>query len=161
MSTTPELTVKRTDGKIYSHVRRKWLVETPEERVRQEYLHVLVNEYGYSLEQIDEELSVTGPGSGDARADFLIWRTAQEKVDGKTALIVVECKADNVTIDREVYKQGANYAQYERAKFFVTHNNRETKYWKVDLERRMPNFIEIENIPAANASDKEIEELIA
>jgi len=161
VSSTPELTVRRTGGKIYSHVRKKWLVETPEERVRQEYLCVLVSEYGYSLEQIDEELSVTGPGSGDARADFLIWRTAQEKADGKTALIVVECKADNVTIDREVYKQGANYAQYERSKFFVTHNNRETKYWKVDLERRMPNFIEIENIPAADASDKEIEELIA
>ncbi len=30
-------------GKIYSHVRKKWLVETPEETVRQEYLLHLVN----------------------------------------------------------------------------------------------------------------------
>lgn len=29
------LQVKRKDGKIYSHIRKKWLVETPEERVRQ------------------------------------------------------------------------------------------------------------------------------
>ena len=28
---------------------------TPEERVRQEYLHVLIDEYGYYLDQIEEE----------------------------------------------------------------------------------------------------------
>jgi type I restriction enzyme M protein len=161
MSVKKTLSVEKKNGEIFSHIRKKWLIETPEERVRQEYLCVLVNEYGYSLDQIDEELSVTGRGSGDARADFLIWRTPQEKTDKKTALIVVECKADNVTIDNKTYWQGANYAQYERAKFFVTHNNRESKYWKVDLERRMPNFDEIEDIPHADATDKEIEEIIS
>ncbi len=142
------LSIERKNGEIYSHIRKKWLVETPEECVRQEYLCVLVNEYGYSLDQIDEELSVTGRGAGDARADFLIWRTPQEKADRKTAIIVVECKADNITIDNKTYLQGANYAQYGRAKFFVTHNNRETKFWKVDLERLMPNYDEIEDIPS-------------
>lgn len=161
MSIKKPLSVERKNGEVYSRIRKKWLIETPEERVRQEYLCVLVNEYGYSLEQIDEELSVTGKGSGDARADFLIWRTPREKADKKTALIVVECKADNVTIDNRTYLQGANYAQYERAKFFVTHNNRESKFWKVNLEKRMPNFDEIEDIPHADATDKEIEEIIS
>jgi len=152
---------KNNKGQIYSHIRKKWLHETPEEKVRQEYLVTLINEYGFDIEQIDEEVSVTGRGSGDARADFLIWRTVQDRVDSKPAMIVVECKADNVSIDTKTYQQGANYAQYERAKFFVTHNNRETKYWRVDLKKRMPNFDEIENIPHAEASDKEIEELIS
>jgi type I restriction enzyme M protein len=49
------LSVERKNGEIFSHIRKKWLMETPEERVRQEYLCVLVNEYGYALEQIDEE----------------------------------------------------------------------------------------------------------
>lgn len=155
-----ELKVKRNNGKIWSHIRNKWLYETPEERVRQEYLCVLVNQYGYSLDQIAEEEVVDGRGSGAARADFLIWRSTQERHNKNTAFIVVECKSDNVTIDAKTYTQGANYAQYERAKFFVTHNNRETKYWKVDLARRMPNFDEIENIPHNDASDKEIEKLI-
>jgi len=79
-----QLNVERRSGEIYSHIRKKWLIETPEERVRQEHLCVLVNEYGYGLAQITEELSVTGRGSGDARADFLIWRTPQEKTDKKT-----------------------------------------------------------------------------
>lgn len=157
-----QIDVKRNDkGQIFSHIRKKWLHETPEERVRQEYLCVLVNEYGFEPEQIDEEISVTGRGSGDARADFLIWRNVQERSEDKPAMIVVECKADNVSIDARTYNQGANYSQYERAKFFVTHNNRETKYWRVDLEKRMPNFDEIENIPHADSSDKQIEELVS
>lgn len=48
--------LKRKDGKILSSVRKKWLVETPEEYVRQEYLLVLFHEYGYCLEQIAEEV---------------------------------------------------------------------------------------------------------
>lgn len=157
-----QLTVRREDGKIWSYIRKKWLDETPEESVRQEYLCTLVNEYGFSLEQIDEEVSVPGDrGTKDARADFVIWRTVQDRRDGKTILIVVECKADNVAIDQRAYIQGSNYAQYERAKFFVTHNRRRTKFWKVDLEKRVPNYSEVKDIPHANASDREIDDLLA
>ena len=131
--------------------------------MRQEFVCHLVNEYGFSLEQMDEEVSPPGDarGRGDARADVLIWRSVKDKLDRKKALAVVECKADTVTIDRKTYEQGAHYAQYEQARFFVTHNSRETKFWKVDHARRFPNFDEITDIPHADASDKEIEALIA
>src|SRR2546422_5631837 len=148
-------------NQVFSPVRQKWVQLTPEERVRQEYLQILVNEYGYSIDQIAEEEEVTGRGSGDARADFLIWRTLESKQKQEHAFIIVECKADNITISLKDYRQGANYAQYEHASFFVTHNNKETKYWKVDATRRMPNYDEIENIPHADASDKQIQELLA
>ncbi len=46
-----------SNGKIWSHIRQKWYLETPEERVRQEYVCALVNEYEYSLEQMEEEMS--------------------------------------------------------------------------------------------------------
>jgi type I restriction enzyme M protein len=148
-------------NEIFSPLRQKWVQLTPEERVRQEFLFVLINEYGYFLDQIDEETPVTSRGSAQARADFLIWRTPEAKKQQEHALIVIECKADNVNISLKDYVQGANYAQYEHARFFVTHNHRETKYWKVDDKRRMPNYDEIENIPHADATDKDIEELLA
>ncbi len=154
--------VKRDDkGRIWSHVRQTWLHETPEERVRQEYLCALVNEYGYTLGQIAEEMAVVERGSSKARADFLIWRSAQDRASGLKPLIVVECKADNVTIDQTAYTQGSNYAQYTGARFFVTHNHRETKYFKVDHARMAPNFDEIEDIPHTDATDREIGALIA
>ena len=59
-------------NQILSILRQKWVALTPEERVRQEYLRILMEEYGYKADQIEEEVSVTGRGSGDARADFLI-----------------------------------------------------------------------------------------
>ena len=98
-------------NQIFSILRQKWVALTPEERVRQEYLRVLIEEYGFKSEQIEEEVSVTGRGSGDARADFLIWRTPEARRRQEHALIVVECKADNVTISLKDYMQGANYAQ--------------------------------------------------
>lgn len=145
---------------IWSPLRQTWLVATPEEQVRQEYLCALVNDYGFKLEQIAEELDVIGRGSAKARADFVIWRTPQDKADDKSPLIVVECKADNVTINRTVYEQGENYARHANARFFVTHNRRETKYWRVLHDKMPKNIEEIDDIPHADASDKEIDELI-
>ena len=139
-----------------------WLVETPEETVRQEYVCTLVNEYGFTLAQMDEEIRVAGRrGTGNAKADILVWRTPGDKDAGKHAFIVVECKADNVSIDPHSYQQGANYAQYEQAPFFVAHNNRQTKVFKVDLAKRAPNFSEIQDIPHADATDRQVEELLA
>lgn len=127
------IAIKRDEKKrkIWSHVRNKWLVETPEETVRQEYLLLLVNDYGFALDQIDEELNVTGRGSASARADFVIWRTAKDKAQSNSPFIVIECKSDNVTIKQQDYSQGENYARICGAPFFVTHNTRETKYWRV------------------------------
>lgn len=150
------------DGnKIFSPVRKKWLPLTPEEQVRQQYLTVLIDEYGYVLAQIDEEVNVTGRGSAQARADFIVWRTARDKADQKAPFIIVECKSDNVTIKAADYAQGENYARIADAPFFVTHNSRETKFWRVKKDK-MPGYIEeIENIPHADASDKVIQELLS
>lgn len=156
-----QLTVRREKGKVWSHIRRKWLEETPEERVRQDYLCTLVNEYGFNLDQMAEECDVTGRGSGNPRADFVIWRTVQDKLDEKNPLIIVECKSDNVTIKPADYGQGDNYARLTGARFFVTHNTRETKFWRVVHEKMPKTLEEISNIPHADASDKEIEELIS
>ena len=82
METDKDLLSIRRDpkGRIFSHIRHKWLVETPEELVRQEYVCALVNEYGYKLEQMAEEMTPPGVrGKGKARADIVLWRTVAEK----------------------------------------------------------------------------------
>ena len=90
------------ENKIFSPLRQKWIPLTPEEMVRQQYLQVLVAEYRFTHAQIAEEMEVTGRGSAQARADFVIWRSPQDKMGEKSPLIVVECKADNVAIDHAV-----------------------------------------------------------
>lgn len=157
-----ELDIRRDGkGKVFSHVRKKWLVETPEETVRQTYLLVLVNEYQFSLDQIAEEVDLTGRGSASARADFVLWRSVKDKAENNAPFIIVECKSDNVTIKPADYTQGEHYARHANAPFFVTHNSRETRYWRVKKDK-LPGYTEeIENIPHGNSTDKEIDELLA
>ena len=57
-------TLKREGGKIWSPIRQKWLVETPEEYVRQEYLLILLQEYGFTLDQISRKRRLPGAGPG-------------------------------------------------------------------------------------------------
>lgn len=155
--TKTEITVQRNDkGQIFSHVRSKWVFETPEERVRQEWLCVLVNEYGYPTEQMGEELDLTGRGSAQARADLVIWRSKDDKQKGNTPLMVIEYKSDNITISPADYAQGEMYARLCEAPFFVTHNNKESRFWRVRKDK-VPGYLEeIESIPHADASDKQI-----
>ena len=156
-----EFTLQRNDkGQLFSPVRSKWVFETPEERVRQEWLCVLVNEYGYQPEQMGEELDLTGRGSAQARADLVIWRSKDDKQKGNTPLLVVEYKSDNITISPADYAQGEMYARLCEAPFFVTHNNKESRFWRVRKDK-VPGYLEeIDAIPHADASDKDIEALL-
>lgn len=118
------LEIKRENGKIFCPLTNSWHIETPEEKVRQEYIKNLVENYGYSLDQMAQEIKVTNSqrGQGKARADIVIWKTKAEKDASRSAFIVVECKAENVRIREEDYYQGYNYASWAGASFFVTTN---------------------------------------
>jgi type I restriction enzyme M protein len=142
----------------------RWLVATPEERVRQNFINHLVNHYGYSLDQMAQELKVSNSkrGQGNARADIVIWRNAQDKKEKKGAFIVIECKAENVKIQKVDYFQGLNYATWAKAKFFVTTNDKETKFFKV-LNDVIPDEIdEIVDLPKAKDifNEKEINRIL-
>lgn len=157
--------VKIDGNKIYSPLRDKWLVLTPEELVRQNYVCRLVKVYGYTLEQMDEELKVNNAhrGQGKARADIVIWKSKEDKKKNKAAFIVVECKAENVKIRQEDYYQGANYAAWSGASFFVTTNEKETKFFRVDKDS-MPKYLdEIIDIPQASIIDdqKKVNKLLS
>lgn len=155
------MTLEIKNGKIKSRIRNKWLVLTPEEKVRQEFSQVLIDQYGYSPEQIDEEIDITGMYSLKRRPDFVIWKTIKDKKEKNAPFIIVECKADYVTIDKKTYEQGELYARTSDAPLFVTHNNNETKYWRVQ-KKKMPGHIEeIGDIPKAEATDKEIKEILS
>ena len=156
--------IKRKDKKIFCPLINTWHVETPEEKVRQEYIRCLVRDYGYSFDQMAQEVSVSNSsrGQGLARADIVIWRTAEEKREDRAAFLVVECKAENVRIREEDYYQGHNYASWAGASFFVTTNEKETKYFNVDKSYLPKKLIEVVAIPTAEEAlvDKKVKEIL-
>ena len=159
------LKIKRENGKIFCPLADSWHIETPEEKVRQEYIKILVENYGYSLDQMAQEIKVNNSqrGQGKARADIVIWKSKQDKIESKAAFIVVECKAENVRIREEDYYQGYNYASWAGASFFVTTNEKETKYFNVDKDYLPKELVEVVAIPTAEEAlnDKKVKDILS
>ena len=158
-----ELQIK--NNKIFAPLKNKELVLTPEERVRQEYICRLVNHYGYDLAQMEQELQVNNShrGQGKARADIVVWKSASAKSNEDAAAIVVECKAEHITIREEDYFQGYNYAAWAGADFFVTTNLKETRVFKVNKGKLPKRLEEIVDIPKAEdlTNAKKLKELLS
>jgi len=151
-------------GKIFAPLKQKWLMLKPEEEVRQKYIARLVNKYGFDVEQMAQEVQVNNAhrGQGRAMADIVIWKSAKDKNENNSPAIVVECKAEHITVHEEDYFQGYNYASWAGADFFVTTNLKETRIFKV-LKGKMPKKLEeVINIPDAEIinNNKKVEELL-
>lgn len=141
-------------NKIFAPLLGKDLIMTPEEHVRQKYICRLVNHYKYTLDQMAQEVKLTGSkrGTGRASADIVIWRSKEGKTEGENAIIVVECKADYITIKTEDYYQGQNYARFAGAPFFVTTNEKETKVFKVNINKT-PKTLSDEILDIPNSTE--------
>lgn len=84
------------------------------------------------------------------------------KNDNKSAFIIVECKAESVTIRKEDYYQGYNYAAWAGADFFVTTNLKETRIFKVvkgELPKKLEEIVDIPTAEMAN-NEKKVKELL-
>ena len=156
--------VKIDGNKIFAPLKNKWLVLTPEEKVRQEYICRLVKHYGFSLDQMAQEVKVNNSkrGQGRASADIVIWKNVKDKAESNSPIIVVECKAEYITIHEEDYFQGYNYASWAGVDFFVTTNQKETRIFKVVKGKITKKLEEVVNIPDAKTvtNEKKVNELI-
>lgn len=105
MSTFAErLKIKIEDEKryVFGHIRRKWLVLTPEEFIRQIILHYLIEKEGYNRNRIavERQLSVNGL---TRRCDILVFNQDMEPQ------LLIECKSYKVALTQAVFNQVANY----------------------------------------------------
>lgn len=146
-----EIEVKGNKIKAPLKGKDAWLVLKPEEEVRQKYICRLVNHYGFSIEQMAQEIQVSNSqrGQGRAMADIVIWRNTKDREEDNSPIIVVECKAEHITVREEDYFQGYNYASWAGADFFVTTNLKETRIFKVVKGKIPKRLEEVVNIPKA------------
>lgn len=154
-------TLHRQGDWLWMPLRPEWreVSAKPEEIVRQKFIRHLIENYGYSLEQMDQERRVMH-GHKSPRADLVIWETPDAKAKNKTPVLVIECKAESVDIHINDYYQGESYTRAVGCEFFIAHNARFTAVFK--LVPGLPgDFVQINEI--AKASDwgdaKRIEEI--
>lgn len=116
----------RDDGsqkKIFCAIRRKWLLLTPEEWVRQNFIGFLVETCGYSPSLIAVEKLVK-VGELKRRFDIVVFDT------NALPMIVVECKEMEANLNERVLQQVLAYNITISAPFICITNGRFTFLYK-------------------------------
>jgi type I restriction enzyme M protein len=96
--------VEINGNKIYAPLKDKWVANTQEEKLKQEFICRLVNTYGYSIDQLGQDIEI----KKRYKADIAIWRSGKEKAKNliPSIIITVECKAEHIKIKESDYSIG-------------------------------------------------------
>src|SRR5690606_32904489 len=109
------LRLKKEEGKtwVFDPVRKKWVILTPEEHVRQYLLDYLIHHMHYpaSLIAVEKKIVV---GNMDKRFDVVVFNREHEP------WLLAECKAPEIPVDEKTLYQLLRY-----------NNNLQCKYWLV------------------------------
>ncbi len=129
LSFADSLNIKKEEGKrkVWDSIRKKWLVLTPEEFVRQLVVAYCIEELGYSKNRIKIEKSLK-VNTLEKRCDVLIYDEETQP------LILIECKRPEVKLDQKVFDQISRYNIALRVPFLWVTNGPESYFCKVDFE---------------------------
>jgi len=128
--------IKEENGvtQIFDEFRKKYINLSPEEWVRQHFLHFLVNEKSYpkGLMLVEKEILVNGL---KRRPDLVVYSK-----NGK-ARMIVEFKSPKVKVDEDVFFQIAMYNKKLQVPFLILSNGLEHFCAKIDLESGQMKYL--------------------
>jgi hypothetical protein len=114
---------------VYDVTRKKYLVLTPEEKVRQTLIHYLLQVMGYSLSLVRTELPMKYHGLAK-RTDILVFDKKGQPY------MLIECKAAEVKITEKVVEQASRYNLILQAPYLCVSNGSSTFCFHVDFEEQ-------------------------
>ena len=140
------LTLTRKDNVIFVNclIRKKKIVLTPEEWVRQHYINYLSVHLLYPLSfiSVEKELNYFGLKK---RWDIVVYNNLFNPI------ILVECKAPNIKLNQEALKQVFTYQNKLNCEFIVLSNGIEHSNWQVDQLKK--KITEVYEIPIYSSSE--------
>ena len=133
-----EANIKKMDGmvKIQDVLRRKFVALTPEEWVRQHFVHFLIEQKGYSPTLMANEVAVTLNGMS-RRCDTVVYRQ-----EGLKPLMIIEYKRPDVDITQKVFNQICRYNMVLEVEYLVVSNGQNHYCCKVDLQNGTYTFLQ-------------------
>ena len=128
---------------LFDELRKKWILSTSEELVRQQFWKYLnkVKKYPKSLIAIERKIEINGLNK---RFDLLVF----DKL-GKPN-IIVECKSPKVKIDQKTLDQVLSYQNKLAANFIVLTNGLKT--YCIEINLKLKNVSYIKEIPEFSIS---------
>ena len=121
--------VSNNKEQIFCEWRHRWVRLTPEEWVRQQLLHRLVEQFGYpaSLIAVEVPLSITSPlNKKQYRADVIVYNNTM------TPIMLIECKAETVPLTQKTLDQAATYNRLLHVPYLILHNGPQTIIAHID-----------------------------
>ncbi len=109
---------------IFDNARKKWIINTPEEWVRQHWIHFFVNNMSIPISQIASENGFKVVQK-QKRSDLQVYKNGQ-------IFLLLECKRTTVSIDDAVLKQAINYNRTVQAPYIVLSNGLQHFYFEVN-----------------------------
>lgn len=120
---------------VFCDWRRKWVRLTPEEWVRQHFLHRLVEEYHYPHALIGVEIAIQ-VGDAKKRCDAIVYNRQMQPV------VLVECKAEHVGLTQRTLDQAITYNRRLGVPYLFLHNGGQTVVAHTDnQEHEFLNYI--------------------
>lgn len=126
---------------VWCIVRKKKLLLTPEEWVRQHIIHFLLNEKQIPLGLIAAEMSIE-VNKLARRCDIVVFGN-----DGKPKLII-ECKAPEINLTEKTFQQIAQYNFTLNVDFLMVTNGLDHIVCQIDRTNSKLNYLE--NLPEWN-----------
>ncbi|MDT0675938.1 type I restriction enzyme HsdR N-terminal domain-containing protein [Autumnicola musiva] len=119
---------------VFDKLRKKFVILTPEEWVRQNCVRFLTEEklYPESFINVEKQLKI---GDITKRYDIVIF-----KKDGSIHLIV-ECKAPKIKITQATFDQIARYNMSLNASYLMVTNGLSHYFCQMDYENEKYNFL--------------------
>lgn len=127
-----------TDGKrhfIFDELRKKHLVCTPEEWVRQHWIHYLINEKKYPRGLIRPEGGLSLHGM-PRRSDLVIFNPAGSMI------LLAEFKNPKIGIGPDVFDQISRYNSVYRIPLLLVSNGLQHYYWEIDWDTNTYKFLD-------------------
>ncbi len=121
---------------IFCLIRKKWLVLTPEEWVRQHFINLLVAHLNYPKGLIKLEQSMKYFKNAK-RSDITVLDR------NGNVFLLVECKAPDIALDKKVMSQLSEYNKVLDAKYLAISNGMKHFIW----EKREDEFHQINEFP--------------
>lgn len=119
---------------IYDAIRRKYLQLTPEEWVRQHFIHYLTDHLGYPRGLITTESGLKY-NRLQRRTDIVVFSRQA------TPYMIVECKAPTVAINQQVFNQIAVYNKVLQAQLLVVSNGLQHYCCRFQAENQSWEFL--------------------
>lgn len=133
---TYDFRFRETDGKvsIFDEIRRKFIILTPEEWVRQHVVQYFLKEKNYprSLINVEKLLKINGLTK---RYDVVVFNP-----DG-SIFILVECKAPEVKVSQTTFDQIARYNLTMKAQYLMVTNGLNHYFCQMDFINEKYKFL--------------------